>query len=109
MSPLPESMSRRHDLDVVPAHVEKGRGHDLAVPELPDFGLGHSDEVLRLDQVVGHPRAGHQLDVTLDAVRSGQDRYLRLVRIGHGRAPHSICSAVSYTLCLPDALPRRSA
>src|SRR5438552_4555442 len=84
MGPPPGSMSRRDDLDVVTAHVEKGRGHHLAVPELPDFGLGHGDEVLCLDHVVGHARAGHQLDVTLDAVRSGQDGYSRLVRIRHG-------------------------
>src|SRR5690348_5385918 len=80
----PGSMSRRDDLDMVAAHVEKWRGHNLAVPELPDLGLGHGDEVLRLDHVVGHARAGHQLDVTLDAVRSGQDGYSRLVRIRHG-------------------------
>src|SRR5437870_355959 len=83
----PESMSRRDDLDMVAAHVEKGRLHDLAVPELPDFGLGHRDEVFRLDHVVGYPRAGHQLDVTLDAVRSGQDGNLGLVGIRHSLAP----------------------
>src|SRR5437879_10145463 len=92
MGPPPGSMSRRDDLDVVAVHVEKGRGHHLAVSELPDFGLGHGDEVLCLDHVVGHARAGHQLDVTLDAVRSGQDGYSRLVGIRHGLAPRSISS-----------------
>src|SRR6266568_4385990 len=101
MDSPPESMPRCDDLDMVAAHVEKGRAHDLAVPELPDFGIGHGDEVLRLDHVVGHPRAGHQLDVTLDAIRSGQDGYFRLVRIRHSLAPgvegahrfNSYCSA----------------
>src|SRR2546421_9679520 len=87
MEPPRGSMSRRDDLDMVAAHVEKGRGHHLAVSELPDLGLRHRDEVLRLDHVIGHARAGHQLDVTLDAVRSGQDGYSRLVRIRHSLAP----------------------
>src|SRR6266853_4702347 len=99
MGALPGSMSRRDDLDVVAAHVEKGRGHHLAVPELPDFGLRHRDEVLRLDHVVGHARAGHQLDVTLDAVRSGQDGNLGLVGIRHSLAPRSICSALTNDHC----------
>src|SRR6266513_2593630 len=91
--PLPPgSMSRRDDLDVVSAHVEKGSGNHFAVRELPDFGLGPGDEVLRLDHVACHPRAGHKLDVTLDAVRSGQDGYFRLVRIRHVLAPGCIRS-----------------
>src|SRR6267143_1357984 len=99
MGSPPESMSRRDDLDMVAAHVEKGRLHDLAVPELPDFGLGHRDEVLGLDHVVGHARAGHQLDVTLDAVRSGQDGNLGLVGIRHSLAPRSICPALTNDHC----------
>src|SRR5438046_7801721 len=87
MEPPPGSVSRRDDLDVVAAHVEKGRGHHLAVPELPDFGLGDGDEVLRFDHVVGHARARHQLDVTLDSVRPGQDGYLSLVGVRHSLAP----------------------
>src|SRR5712691_4372796 len=87
MGTPPGSMSRRDDLDMVAAHVEKGHGHELAVPELPDLGLGDRDEVPRLDHVVGHPRPGHQLDVTLDAIRSGQDGDLGLVGIRHSLAP----------------------
>src|SRR6266705_5831687 len=104
--PLPRgSMSRRNDLDVVAAHVEKGSGHHFAVPELPDFGLGHGDEVLRFDHVVGHPRAGHQLDVTLDAIRSGQDGYFRLVRIRHGVAPRWVCPDPTCPVILMHARP----
>src|SRR5258706_378996 len=94
-----ESMSRRDDLDMMAAHVDKGRVHDLAVAAvLPDFGLGHRDEVLRLDHVVGHPRAGHQLDVALDAIRSGQDGDLGLVGIRHSLAPGWKGRAASTTI-----------
>src|SRR5258705_385878 len=83
-----ESVSRRDDLNMMAAHVDKGRVDDLAVAAvLPDLGLGHRDEVLRLHHVVGHPRAGHQLDVALDAILSGQDGDLGLVGIRHSLAP----------------------
>src|SRR5712691_3972290 len=85
------SMSGRDDLDMVAAHVEEGRAHELAVAALPDLRVGHRDEVLGLDHEVGHPRAGHELDITLDAIGSGQDGHFRLVRIRHALAPRWVC------------------
>src|SRR5262245_965651 len=83
------SVAGRDDLDVLSAHVEKRRAHDLAVAELPDLRVGDGDELLGLDQVVGDARAGRELDVALPSVGSGQDRHPRLVRIWHGLAPRS--------------------
>src|SRR5256885_14595025 len=58
MGPPPESMSRRDDLDVVAVHLEKRRGHYLAIPELPDFCPRYCGVSLLLHPVVGHARAG---------------------------------------------------
>src|SRR6267378_3648872 len=82
-------MTRGDDLNVLATDVQEGRAQDLAVADLPDFGVGHRDEVLRLDHVVGHARAGRELDVALDAVGSGQDGHFCLVRT-HGVAPKLI-------------------
>src|SRR5713226_3597069 len=94
------SMSGRDDLDMVAAHVEEGRAHDLAVPDLPHLRVGHRDKVLRLDHVVGHPGAGHQVDVSLDAIGSGQYVHFRLVRIRYGRAPRSFPAQLPRTFDL---------
>ena len=64
-------------LDVLAADIEKGRGDDLAAAQLqfPDFGIRDGDELLRLGHVVRHPRTGDQVDVALDAVRTGEYRH----------------------------------
>src|SRR5512139_1318331 len=94
------SVLRDDDLHVLAAHVEEGRVHDLAIPELPDLGVGHGDEVLRLDHEVGHPRAGHQLDAPLDAVVLGEDGDLGFVGIRHNLAPGIVAGT---TLCHGEA------
>src|SRR5512135_721076 len=70
---LTGSAFRYDELYMLAADVEERTGGDLPAVQFPDFGLRQGDETLRIDHVIGHPGAGRKRDVTLDAIRAGED------------------------------------
>src|SRR5262245_3303482 len=80
-SPSRSPLVGSDDDHVVAAHVEKPGHHDSPALEVPDFSLGHGEEALGLDHIVGKTGARHQLDFTLDAVKARQDHYTLAVSV----------------------------